>query len=142
MSLHGFRPRMFPTTVSHATRALLDGLCHGPALLFLAEHRYPLTPSAQFQLTQARRRFCTFHGLLRWASKFLSGVVKADTIKFQVLQPASSRAGPEQEQEAQGWQLLCHVAALPAELVRMIAVAADLQHDLNVLPTLFEDLTI
>ena len=89
-----------------------------PILMFLGDIGAFLPALHYKQLTQARRTFCTFHGLLRWCRRAVSDPSRGIHQAFDELLPTVT-----------GQHLLVHLCLLPLELVSRIAVAADLQHD-------------
>ena len=75
--------------------------------------------SKRAQLNQARKAYCTFHGLLRWCRRAVSDPSKGAHLAFD------SPPG-----DISGQILLVRLSLLPSELIRKIAVAAELQHDI------------
>ena len=89
-----------------------------PCLLFLGDIGAPIPEQQLTTLTQARKVFCTFHGLLRWFRRAVSEPIRGMDQAFDDL--ADDRAGQ---------LLLIQLCLLPPELVNKIAVHANLQHD-------------
>ncbi len=101
------------------------GPCKGmsvPVLMFLGDIGYGLSPFMRETLVQARRAFCTFHGLVRWCSRPGSDPRQHSVHRHGRVSLYSRRASGE--------DLLVGLARLPPELITKIAVAAQLQHDL------------
>ncbi len=91
-----------------------------PFLMFLGNIGYGLPPFMHNTLVQARRTFCTFHGLVRWCSRPSSDPRQHSVHRHGRVSLYSRRA--------LGEELLEGLARLPPELVTKIAVAAGLQH--------------
>ena len=92
-----------------------------PMAIFLADIGYPLPEMTKREVTQARRAHCAFFGLVRWWGRVraLSDPSRDAHLAFDSL--AKDRSGQ---------LLLTRLSLLPPELIRKIAVAAELQHDI------------
>ena len=92
-----------------------------PVIMVLGDIGYPLDGTALDGLSQARRTFCTFHGLLRWCQR--SGAALGQRMRFR---PAFSDKFCDRTSSN---ELLLRLSSLPPELIAKIAVAAQLQPD-------------
>ncbi len=91
-----------------------------PVLLFLDEIGVALGPELQKKLVQARRSFCTFHGLVRWC-RDASPEQRTWHRRTASANSASIASLPS------GTGLLIGLSQLHPDLVDKIAVAADIQ---------------
>ena len=91
--------------------------CNLPGLMFCSDLGMQLPAALQRKVDQARRAHCTFHGLVRWCSRAISDPSRGAHQAFDYLAPDGS-----------GQLLLTRLCLLPPELIRKIAVAAQLQH--------------
>ena len=91
-------------------------------LLFLGDVSIPLPAKLQARLTQARKRCCTFYGLLRWCRQAVSDPSRGINRAFSA--PSTN---------ASGQNLLVRLCMLPPEVLEKISLAAGLRH------TLFQD---
>ena len=91
-----------------------------PYLVFLADIGVPLSKSMRWGLRVARRRFCIFHGLLRWCGRAVSD-------------PRGAHPAFDQfDSDGHGRDLLVRLSRLPPELIARITVATGLQHDITI----------
>ena len=88
-------------------------------VMFIADIGAPLPDTALPKLMYARRRYCTFHGLLRWCRRAVSDPSMGMDRAFSCMTIDSC-----------GEQLLIRLSLLPQELVNKIAAMAGLQHDI------------
>lgn len=95
-----------------------------PILMLWGDYGLPLPAYLPQQLQLARATFCTFHGLIRWRRTWLGNAGR-------VSNAAKSRSA-FCSQGCHGEQLLTLLARLPNDIITMIAVTADLQHDFHV----------
>ena len=102
------------------TESLLSAAMAPPTLMFLADIGWPVEGLPRDKLMQARQAFCTFHGLVRWASRSVHDAGQSRC--------AMSGHVPH----APGLGLLVRLARLPHELLNLIAGKADLQHNMIV----------
>lgn len=91
-----------------------------PTLMFLADIGWPVEALPRDKLMQARRAFCTFHGLVRWASRSVHDAKQSRSAMF-----CHTPLAP-------GFGLLVRLSRLPPELLNLIAGKADLQHNMIV----------
>ena len=85
--------------------------------MFLADIGVQLEVTSK-EVMHVRRAHCAFHGLVRWCRRDLSDPSREAPLAFDSL--AEDRAGQV---------LLTRLSLLPPELIRKIAIAAELQHD-------------
>lgn len=90
-----------------------------PHLMFLGDIGAWLSDERQSQLLQARRTYCTFHGLVRWSRCTSPDWLSMTNGMLEISNALSA-----------GQLLLHRISMLPAELVKKIALAAGLQHDI------------
>ncbi|KAK9830714.1 hypothetical protein WJX74_003977 [Apatococcus lobatus] len=90
-----------------------------PVLLWWADNGFLLLPEHHKIVNRARRRYCTFHGLLRWFRRAVSNPTCGAHLAFDSFAPSNA-----------GQDLLVRLCQLPPELITRIAVAADMQQDI------------
>ena len=91
-----------------------------PALMFLGDIGCPLQLHIQERLLVARKSLCTYYGLLRWCRRAVSDPRRMTQLAFDTCLDSS------------GQRLLVHLSRLPQELAELIAIKANLQHDMIV----------
>ncbi len=95
---------------------------HGPSLphlMFLADIGAELPEREEKLVMQARKAYCTFHGLARWCRQAISDPSRG-----------AHRAYASMAKDRSGEVLLWQLSRLPNELLNKIAIAAELQHDI------------
>ncbi len=91
----------------------------GSMLMGMADIGMKLPAEVRQQVMEARRAHCTFYGLIRWSRQASSDPRWPAHPAFNILAADSS-----------GQALLTRLSLLPPELIRKIAIAAELQHDI------------
>ncbi len=88
-------------------------------LMFLADIGTVLSPQARERVRQARKAYCTFHGLIRWC-------------RHAVSDPSSRshQAFDSSAEDRSGQMLLTRLCLLPEDLIKKISIAAELNHDI------------
>ena len=114
--LHTARVPLPPSADDYA-QSCLD-FAAGPDLMYLADIGVPIPRDCLHSLLQARKTFCTFHGLLRWCRSAVADPSRGAHGVFDGL-----------AESAHGQQLLVRLSMLPSELLVKIAVEANIQHD-------------
>ena len=89
------------------------------SLMLLGDMGIPLHEMQQEELVFARKKFATFHGLLRWCRKGVSNPSRGCNIAYDL-----------QSTSASSQHLLMRLSLLPPELIDRICFMAELQHDL------------
>ncbi len=90
-----------------------------PVIMFLGDIGISLSGRAAQLLKAARRKHCTFHGLMRWCLRAVGDPSRAAAAAFDYMAPNSQKQ-----------TFLVRLAMLPPELISKIAVMAGLQHDM------------
>ncbi len=90
-----------------------------PLRMFLLDIGMQLNAMERLRVSQARRKCCLFHGLIRWFRRAVSDPSRKAHLAFDGM--AADRSGQ---------LLLLRLSQLPPELISKIAVAAELQHDI------------
>ncbi len=110
---------LYDKNVPKLNSSAFNCLLNRPYLMFIADIGIQLPSQARERVRQARKAYCTFHGLIRWCRHAVSETSSRSHQAFE------SSAG-----DRSGQMLLTQLCLLPQELIKKISIAAELNHDI------------